>query len=125
MGAVDEGMRTIALAAAAAALVVSSVAWASSISKDVLERPIRERMDEIRTCWDDASKDRDAPPTGKMVLRYHVDRDGKVARASVTENTTGDAKLARCVRDVFLRLEYPPQPAPISVVYPLVLALDD
>ena len=118
-------MRPIALAAAAAALVLSSAAWGSSISREVLQRPIRERMNEIRACWDEASKDKDPPPTGRLVMRYHVDRDGKVRRAKATENTTGDAALAACVQRVFLKLEYPAGPAPIEVVYPLVFALED
>jgi hypothetical protein len=82
-------------------------------------------MDEIRTCWDAASKDKDPPPVGRMVLRFFIDSDGKVRRAIVGENTTGDPGLARCVRGVFLKLEYPEPPEPISVAYPLQFALDD
>lgn len=82
-------------------------------------------MAEIRSCWDAASKDRDPPPTGAMVLTFRIDRDGKVRDARVDRNTTGDADLAVCVRRVFLTLTYPESPEPIRVTYPLVFAIDE
>lgn len=57
---------------------------------------------------------------GKLVLRFEIDREGKVLRPSA--DGMSDAKLVECVLDEVGRWQFarPPSGATLSVTYPVV-----
>ncbi|RMG12267.1 MAG: energy transducer TonB [Deltaproteobacteria bacterium] len=79
---------------------------------------IQEHLEEVQACRA-ASEHEGAPPKGTVVVQFLVGVDGRVAGASIGENTTGDEALADCLIDFIEDLDFPPAPSGVAVVrYP-------
>lgn len=105
---------------AAAATLMASTAMAA-MSQPEIERGVRSANAELGACYDAAVERNENLKTGRMVIRYVVTTEGTVKEARVTRNDLGDAKLAGCMRDVFLTLDYGPIDQETVVSYPLDL----
>jgi len=102
------------------ALTMGSPAAASSISREVIARPVRAKYPELKACFDAAIERNPDLSGGRVVTRYVVEKGGAVSSAVVTENETSDTRMAACVRRVFLSLEYPAEWSQRATInYPL------
>lgn len=89
------------------ALTLGAPAAASSISLEVIARPVRAKHSELEACFDEAIERNPDLPGGRIVTRYVIEKGGAVSQAVVTENELGDTRMAACVRRVFMSLKYP------------------
>jgi hypothetical protein len=90
------------------------------LPKGVIQSTIREHLGEFRSCYE-AGLSRNPKLTGKVVMRFVIDRQGKVPTARALADEMPDAKVAQCLHDAFSRLRFPaPEGGVITVVYPLV-----
>jgi len=100
-------------------LVVSTAM--AAMTQPEIDRGVQAANDELGACYDAAVERNEDLKTGRMVIRYVVNTDGKVEQARVVRNDLGDRKLASCMRDVFLSLDYGPIDQETVVSYPLDL----
>ena len=105
-----------------------SLAFGSSLDRNMLQQPIRDALPEIRACYEDGLR-RDPELSGKVVVRYLVDPDGTIARASLVDrsSTLRDERTEVCILRVMGKLRYRPafrgrisvtDPCPVSTGEP-------
>ena len=92
---------------------------AAALERNVVERGVHEKQGELLECYEGAVTRNPDLSSGKLVMRYRVEKDGKVSRADIVRNDLRDPKLGECVRQVFLSLDYGAQERPSNVTYPL------
>ena len=82
---------------------------------------VRASFERFRKCYE-VGLERDPRLTGRVSIRFLIDRDGKVSSALVAGNTLPDCAVTACVRDAFKTLTFPePQGGIVTVVYPIFL----
>lgn len=92
-------------------------------SREIVRRVIQRNMGQVQHCFEQAlSRDRDA--TGRIMVRFVIAADGRVAGASAIENTTGDAMLGACIAGAFRRWQFPSPDGVVTVSYPILLRVD-
>ncbi|MBL8677590.1 MAG: AgmX/PglI C-terminal domain-containing protein [Myxococcales bacterium] len=92
-------------------------------SREVVRRVIQRNMGQVQHCFEQAlSRNRDA--TGRVMVRFVIAADGRVAGANATENTTGDALLGACIAGAFRRWQFPSPDGIVTVSYPILLRVD-
>lgn len=100
-------------------VVLTTAASAVAIEREVVEREVNKKQDELSTCYENAIERNPKLAKGKIVTRFHVAEDGKVTEAKITRNDLRDKQLGECIRQVFLTLDYGAQEKPTNVTYPL------
>lgn len=89
-----------------------------SMDPAVIRRLIRQRLAEVRRCYEEALT-RDPKLQGKLVLRFAIETDGSVVDAGVEQGV--DATVDDCVKAVFESMSFPrPKGGRVVVSYPLV-----
>ncbi|HET7785516.1 MAG TPA: AgmX/PglI C-terminal domain-containing protein [Myxococcales bacterium] len=80
---------------------------------------IRSRLEPLRGCYN-RRLERVSSLSGKLMLRFDIERDGKVAHA--TAEGINDSALVECVIDQVQRWQFlkPIAGATLRVVYPVV-----
>jgi TonB family protein len=88
------------------ALVMAPIAQADEqpLSAGEVRMVVEAKLGSVKTCM---SKEAPSGPKGKVVIHYLIMPSGKVDKASVHESTTENAKLDRCIVDVFRDLQFP------------------
>jgi hypothetical protein len=82
---------------------------------------VRSRYGSIRRCYEEGLK-RDAHLTGRITVRFVIDREGQVSKAIVSASTVPDCTASACVRDQFKLMKFPvPEHGILTVVYPIML----
>ncbi len=104
---------------AAFAVLLTTTTAASALEREVIEREVNAKQEELSSCYEDAVDRNPDLRKGKIVTRYRVTKEGKVDRAKIIRNDLRDQKLGECVRKVFLTLDYGEQERPSNVTYPL------
>jgi len=103
------------------ALTLGSPAAASSVSREVLARPVRAKYPEFRACFDAALDRNPDLKGGEVVTRYVVEKSGAVSSATIVKSEVEDLRMSLCVRRVFMSLDYPEDwPQRTTISYPLV-----
>ena len=111
-----------AAAALGVALTLLATSAFAALSKSDIERGVMAKSDRLSACYEAAVDRNPELPTGTLVMRYTVATDGQVSQAQVLQNHLGDAEPGRCMRGVFLTLDYGPIDEQTVVKYPLELA---
>lgn len=90
---------------------------------EVIQAVVRERFRGYRTCYEQGLR-RDVTLEGRVTVRFDIERDGKVARASTKSFDIPDVRVRACVRKAFEGLVFPP-PADgiVTVTYPIMFSL--
>ena len=93
------------------------------LAPEVIQKIVRARYDRIQHC-NELGLGRDAKLTGRVEIRFVIERDGKVSAAQPSTATTlPDPEAVECVTQVFRSLAFPPPDGGIvTVVYPVMLA---
>lgn len=107
---------TRASIAGVALLVAWSSASASSLDKEVIRRPIRTKLPQIRACYEKALKEQPGLQ-GKVVVRFVIGRNGAVIEAE----GTGLGAVSSCVASVIRTIVFPSsERGTITVSYPFL-----
>lgn len=104
---------------AALAVALTTATTAVALDRETIEQEVNAKQDELVSCYDAAVERNPELKKGKLVMRYHVSKSGKVTKARVVRNDLKDTQLGACVKDVFLTLDYGEQDKPTNVTYPL------
>jgi hypothetical protein len=93
----------------------------SRLRPEVIRRTARASYDKLQTCYEDGLA-RNRELQGRVIVRFIIGREGKVASISVADNQLTDCAVVRCVRDTFRGIEFPaPKGGVVSVSYPIML----
>lgn len=99
-----------------------AAAAAGRIPPEVIQSAVRSRFDKIEACYQQGLKT-SANLSGTMVVKFQIERDGKVSQAEIKKSDISDAAMIRCVTDVFGALTISaPTTGIVKVVYPLSFA---
>jgi hypothetical protein len=88
------------------------------IDRAVVKRVVKMHSNQIRYCYE-KSLMQNPSLQGKVTVTFTIEKDGKVsaAKAEGVEDN-----LDRCIEARFKTFEFPKSPAPVTIVYPFVLA---
>lgn len=93
---------------------------AGTLDKALIGAEVARNMDRIRHCYQkELTRKRDL--TGKITVKFVIDRDGSVRQAIVQSTTMNDADVEGCITNAFLRFQFPePTGGVVVVSYPFV-----
>jgi hypothetical protein len=95
------------------------------VPPQVIQRIVRLNFGRLRACYHRALL-RTPGLRARVVTRFVIGRDGRVAAAQNVGNEPSDRALSQCVTRVFGELEFPePEGGVITVVYPVLFSPDD
>jgi hypothetical protein len=92
---------------------------------EVIQRIVRERYAQYRGCYE-AGLARNPALQGRVVVRFAIDRQGRVADVRDEGSTLPDPDVVACIVKGFADLSFPkPEGGTVTVVYPLAFAPGD
>jgi TonB family protein len=87
---------------------------------EVIQKEVRSHYSKFRSCYE-VGLARNATLKGKVQVRFVVDRSGNVSEAQINESTMPDCEVARCIRDHYKPMKFPPpERGTVTVVYPIM-----
>jgi hypothetical protein len=86
-----------------------------------IDRVVKARAGVFRACY---QKELNRTPglSGKVIVRFTINADGSVAKASTANTTLKNAGVERCLESNVLRLKFPPADGESIVSYPLIFS---
>ncbi len=91
-----------------------------ALDPNAIARVVRSRLSAVKECYEHELK-RNPKLAGKVVIRFSIDEDGRVASASVEENTMGDAEVGTCIVSRFERFRFPkPDGGTVTATFPFI-----
>jgi hypothetical protein len=95
------------------------------LAPDVIRKVVRGNYRVFRGCYEGGLR-RHARLEGTVILRFAIDRDGKVPRVGMAAGSDlPDCGVWACMRDAFQQLEFPPpEGGSVNVSYPIRLQPD-
>lgn len=89
----------------------------------VIQKVVRDAYDRLRKCYETGLA-KDANLEGKLVVRFVINREGKVGEVTVAQGTTMPDKAAiECMVKEYKSLTFPPPEGGIvTVVYPIMFS---
>ncbi len=99
----------------------SDAEFRGSIDKDAIRRVIQQNKRAFRFCYETALR-ANSDLYGRLEIQWDIVEGGRVQRASVKSNSTGNRKFGECVAGKIRGLIFPEPPADeiARVVYPFV-----
>ena len=96
-----------------------------SLDKELIRRVIHANMGRVRHCYEETLTTK-PNAKGKVAITFTIQKDGKVADATVKEDAVGDEVLAACVARTVLAMTFPEPKGGGSVVvtYPFIFATE-
>jgi hypothetical protein len=87
-----------------------------------IQRIFRSKYGEFRSCYEEGLA-RTHTLTGRVDVRFVIERDGSVGTVMASKNTLSDCKVVECVLGVVPKLKFPPPAGDgvVTVVYPVML----
>ncbi len=122
-------MRNLALIVATFLVLASSamaedkkeaIGIPGGLDKSVIYERIKEKIPEIRNCYDAEVKKSKVPFSGSLGVKFSIGSDGKVTSASAEKNALNNVGTETCVLGVVKGIEFP-APADggnVEVLYP-------
>ncbi len=94
------------------------------IGDDELNEVINEEFTDIRRCILRGLDDAEPGSVESWYIHFYIDTRGRVGADSFSvqenaEEDVTDAAVGRCLKEIFLEMEFPPLPTPRGVQYPL------
>ena len=88
---------------------------------EAIQRIVRSHYGDFRACYE-RGLGRNSKLTGRVTVRFVIERDGRASNVLIFDNTLPDCKVARCVRDAYPSMKFPtPEGGIVTVVYPIML----
>jgi hypothetical protein len=105
------------------ALPIESKRASARLAPELIQQLIRAHYPQIQDCYSEGLG-RNAKLAGKVVMRFVIERDGRVRKVETDPSTTlPDQLVLSCVQGVFAKLRFAePQGGIVTVVYPLALS---
>jgi hypothetical protein len=96
-----------------------------SLSREVVQRVVRQRLDKLRSCYE-TSLQKNPKLAGRVTTTFTIDPSGTVSTAQ-SESDLSDAAVLRCVETTFRSMTFPKPEKGGSVVvhYPVVFSSGD
>ncbi|MCB9550643.1 MAG: TonB family protein [Myxococcales bacterium] len=113
-GDVDDMLGGLSAREAAPTVRVGSATVQGSLDRAIIQRVVRRHNAQVRYCYEKALNKNPALK-GKVVLKWTIDAEGKVAAVSVSESTLKDAETEACLTQTVKRWQFP-KPAGGGVV---------
>lgn len=107
----------------APAVRVGSTSLSGRLPPEVIQKVVRDAYGRLRRCYE-AGLARDANLEGKLVVRFVINREGKVGEVTVAQGTTmPDTAAIECMVKEYEALTFPPPDGGIvTVVYPIMFS---
>lgn len=104
-------------------LLLSSVASASSIDKELVRKIISQKNGAFRACYENALKSEAPGFAGKAVLKIAINSQGMVTQVDV-EFPHPSEKFTTCLHDAAMQLRFPKfgPGEPIKISWPITFA---
>ena len=89
----------------------------------VVRRKIQEDLPKINRCYESVLRD-EPYLSGKVKVRFAIEREGSVEAVQVLENTTGNSSVERCVTRVVGAIRFPSrrEGKSLSFIFPFIFA---
>lgn len=85
---------------------------------------IRVKYPEFRKCYE-LGLASNAELSGRVGIRFVIERDGQVSNSYIQENDIPDCRVAQCVRDQMTKIVFPkPEKGRVKVLYPIQFSPD-
>jgi TonB family protein len=106
-------------------LVSTSMASTGGVDKEVIRMRIRDRLPNIKSCYNRSLKARSSLK-GRVVVKWEIEKSGRVRHAKVSQSSLHNAKVEKCVVGVIEELQFPkPKGGRVaSITYPFVFATE-
>ncbi len=92
-----------------------------TLDKDQIRKVVRERIVEIRHCYNQALQD-DPEAQGRVVIDFTIGPKGEVTQAAVGSSDMKNDAAPGCMRDAIRTWVFPqPSGGSVKVSYPFVL----
>jgi TonB family protein len=89
-----------------------------TIDKEIVRRVIRHHLNEVKFCYDKELMRRQ-DIAGRVVARFLIDTNGRVAASAIESSTLAAPAVDRCIAEAVRRWEFPKPPGGVvSVSYP-------
>lgn len=86
-----------------------------------IQRVVRSNYHEFRRCYEHGLVN-NSNLRGQVTVRFVIERDGSVSKASLTYNSVPDCAVAECVVSKYPAMKFPePEGGIVTVVYPITL----
>ncbi len=87
-----------------------------------IARVVRRRQGAVKSCYEKQLK-KDPKLAGKVKVQFTIEQSGRVGKAKVIQNTTGDTAVGRCITSKIRRWRFPkPNGGSVTVAFPFVFA---
>lgn len=91
-----------------------------SLDPQAIARVVKGRLSAVKECYERELK-RHPKLSGKVIVRFSVDEEGRVTNAAVEEDTLGESSVGRCIVERFERFRFPkPDGGVVTVSYPFI-----
>lgn len=92
------------------------------LAREIIVRVVKRHMSALRFCYERGLM-KNPKLQGKLVVKFTIDKTGRVAAASETSNTISDPEVGACVVKRFKQMKFPaPEGGDVTVLYPLVFS---
>ena len=91
------------------------------LDRAAIKRIVESRRGAFRACYQRVL-DRKPGLAGKLVATFVIGSDGRVQRATISDNGLHDDDVADCVTRNLMSLSFPPKPPGGIVIYPFVFS---
>ena len=89
------------------------------LAREKIEAVVRKNHGVFRACYEKGHGPK-RHLKGQVVVRFLIDRDGRVSLSELEKSTLADEEATSCVVDGFRRLRFPPPDGGVvTVVYPM------
>jgi hypothetical protein len=86
-----------------------------------IDRVIRARAGVFRACYQKELV-RSPKAAGKIAIKFSIDADGSVTKATVGSTSMNDTRVEACLRIQILRLKFPASVGPANITYPFLFS---
>ena len=91
-----------------------------SLDPSAIAKVVKSRLTAVKECYERELK-RNPQLAGKVVIRFTIEEDGRVAAVTVEESTLGDPAVGSCIVSRFERFRFPkPEGGAVTVSYPFI-----
>jgi Ca-activated chloride channel family protein len=119
-GGSGAGYGLAARSASAPSIRTGTAEVRGSLDRELIRRTIQRQLNALRHCYE---RELQSNPglSGRVVVRFVIDADGKVGTALIAETTLNNAKVEKCLLKIFSRMIFPAVPGggQVQVNYPL------
>ena len=89
------------------------------LAREKIEAVVRKNHGVFRECFE-KTHGRNRRLKGQVVVRFIIDRDGRVSLSELEKSTLADEEATSCIVDGFRKLRFPrPDGGVVTVVYPM------